>query len=177
VNSEPVNAYHMYRRSVVKKMHNFHIYDSETSITTLIRTALPGHRITRNSAGFTLFEILLAVVILTIAIVPMMNAFAPYLSSLENEEKTTVFTNQARGTLNRAAALDFATLTSNQGDPVNLATLFGSQDEADKETFSFKGQNYTPILAINDASGGVGGLLELNVTVDQVMFKTLKAEF
>ena len=60
---------------------------------------------------------------------------------------------------------------------VGMATLFGSQDEADKETFSFKGQNYTPILAINDASGGVGGLLELNVTVDPVMFKTLKAEY
>ena len=167
----------MPRRAVVKKMHNFHIYDSQTSITNLIRTALPGHLIIRNSKGFTLFEILLAVVILAIAIVPMMNAFAPGLSSLENEEKTAVFTNQARGTLNRAAALDFATLNGNQGDPVNLATLFGSQDEADKETFSFKGQNYTPILAINDASGGVGGLLELNVTVDPVMFKTLKAEY
>ena len=127
--------------------------------------------------GFTLLEIIIAIFILGIAIVPMVNSFGPSIISTSNEEKIAVFTNQVRGTLNRAAALDFATLNSNQGDPVNLATLFGSQDEADKETFSFKGQNYIPILAINDASGGVGGLLELNVTVDHVMFKTLKAEY
>jgi len=158
-------------------MQSFHPYDHYTLISNRIRAAGPGRRIIGNSEGFTLFEILLALAILAIAIVPMMNAFAPGLSALDNEEKTAVFTNQARGTLNRVAALDFTVLNNNQADSVNLAALFGSQDEADKESFSFKGQNYTPILAIKDASGGAGGLLEITVTVDPVTFKVLKAEY
>ena len=88
-----------------------------------------------------------------------------------------VFTNQGRGTLNRVISLDFETLNSNQGDPVDLASLFGSAEEADKEIFSFKGVNYTPTVAITDASGGDGGLLELTVTLDYVSLRTLKAEY
>jgi len=69
------------------------------------------------------------------------------------------------------------TLNSNQGDPVDLVSLFGSAEEAAKETFSYKGENYTPTVAITDASGGAGGLLELAVTLDYVSLKTLKGEY
>jgi hypothetical protein len=58
-----------------------------------------------------------------------------------------------------------------------LAALFGSAAEAAKETFSFKGKNYTPNVAIIDASGGLGGLLKLTVTAEQVRFATLKSQY
>ena len=115
------------------------------------------------------------VLILGIAIVPMVGAFSPAMRSVSQSEQTTVFSNQARWTLSRAAALDFATLDANQGDPADLTALFGSVPEANKEKFTFKGQTYTPTLAITDASGGTGDLLQLRVTVDDVSLTTLKA--
>lgn len=131
-----------------------------------------------DETGFTLFEILLAVFILALAIVPMLSAFSPAIfTSGAQHEQTAVFVNQARGTLSRVEALDFTTLDVNKGDPVNLATLFGSQAEADKESFTFAGQTYAPAVAISDAGGGVSGLLELTVTVDYVSLKTMKAEY
>ncbi len=128
-----------------------------------------------NRRGFTLVEMVLVVLILAIAIVPMTGAFSPALRSVSQSEGTAVFVNQARWTLSRAEALDFQTLNDHQGDPADLAALFGSSAEAAKEDFSFKGQVYTPVLAVTDASGGVGGLLQLRVTVDDVTLTTLKA--
>ena len=66
-----------------------------------------------DNKGFTFLEIILVVLILAIAIVPMVRAFSPGTLSAKIEEETTVFTNQARGTLNRVMALDFDTLNSN----------------------------------------------------------------
>ena len=130
-----------------------------------------------NSNGFTFLEVILIVLVLAIAIVPMVRAFAPAVQSANINEQATVFTNQARGTLYRVAALDFDTLNSNQGDPVDLATLFGSAAEADKEAFVYKGQSYTPSVSITDASRGLGGLLQLSVTMDYVTLTTLKTHF
>ena len=62
-----------------------------------------------------------------------------------------------------------------RGTLSNLASLFGSVPEANKEDFTFKGQTYTPTLAVTDASGGTGDLLQLRVTVDDVSLTTLKA--
>lgn len=119
----------------------------------------------------------MAVFILAIAIVPMVRAYGPAVFSTGSQEKTAVFTNQARGTLSRVVALDFATIDNNQGNPVDLPTLLGSAAEAAKETFLFEGENYTPTVAVTDASGGTGGLLEISVTVDLVSLKTLKAKY
>ena len=130
-----------------------------------------------NNRGFTLFEIIMAVFLLAIAIVPMVGAYSPAIFSTSAEDEMAVFANRARGTLNRVAALEFATIDNNQGNPVDLATLFGSAAEAAKETFSFEGKTYTPGVAIADVSGGAGGLLEIAVTLDQVSLKTLKAEY
>jgi type II secretory pathway pseudopilin PulG len=130
-----------------------------------------------NSNGFTFLELILIVLVLAIAIVPMVRAFAPAVQSASTDEEATVFTNQARGTLYRVAALDFDTLNSNQGDPVDLTILLGSAAEADKEAFLYKGRSYTPSVAITDASGGLGGLLQLTVTMDYVTFTTLKTHF
>ena len=130
-----------------------------------------------NCRGFTFLEIVLVVLILAIALVPMVRAFTPAVLTANTDEETAVFANQARGTLSRVMALDFDTLNENQGDPVNLATLLGSAAEADKETFSFKGENYTPTVAITDASGGLGGLLQLSVTLEHVRFATRKSQY
>jgi prepilin-type N-terminal cleavage/methylation domain-containing protein len=130
-----------------------------------------------NNKGFTFLEIILVVLILAIAIVPMVRAFSPGVVSANTEEETTVFTNQARGTLNRVMALDFDTLNSNQGAAVDLATLFGAAAEAAKESFTFKRENYTPTVAITDASGGAGGLLQLTVTISHIQLTTLKAQY
>ena len=130
-----------------------------------------------NSKGFTFLELVLIVLVLAIAIVPMIRAFAPAVQSADTDEEAAVFANQARGTLYRVASLDFDTLDVNQGDPVDLATLFGSAAEADKETFTYQGQAYTPSVAITDASGGLGGLLQLTVTIDYASFTTLKTQF
>ncbi len=130
-----------------------------------------------NNKGFTLFEIILAVLFLAIAIAPMLNAYSPAIFSIKGEEETAVFTNQARGTLNRVAALDFTTLDDNKGNPVNLTALFGSTEEADKETFFLKGTSYTPVVSISDVSGGDGGLLEIIATVDRISLKTLRTEY
>jgi len=130
-----------------------------------------------NREGFTFLEIILVVLVLAIAIVPMVRAFSPGVVSAKTEEETTVFTNQARGTLNRVMALDFDTLNSNQGAGVDLATVFGAAAEAAKESFTFKRENYTPTVAITDASGGAGGLLQLTVTISHIQLTTLKAQY
>ena len=127
--------------------------------------------------GFTLMEICVTLFILGIAISPMLNAFAPALTTTDSVEDTMVFTNQARNTLSRVLALDYKDLYNNQNDPVDLIALFGSDTEAAKECFTLKGVSYTPTVAITDASGGAGGLLKLSVTINHVKFATLKAEY
>jgi len=127
--------------------------------------------------GFTLFEILLAVIILGIAIAPMVKAFSTAISAASIQEEITVFTYQAEGTLNRIADLDYDTLSANAGSPIDLASLFGSTAEANKETFTFRGQSYSPVAAITDAGGGDGGLLEITVTAGDRTLKTLRSEY
>ena len=129
-----------------------------------------------SQAGFTLLEIILALLILAIAISPMVNAYVPAMISTSGMEELAAFSNQLKGTLDRVLALDFSTLTGNQGNPVDLAVLLGSAAEAAKETFSLNGTNYTPAVAITDASGGVGGLLEVTASLNGVTLKTLKAD-
>jgi len=133
------------------------------------------NHIIHNAWGFTLFEILMALLVLAIAIVPMMNAFAPALLSTGQGEEQAVLTGRARGTMNRLLDLDFRSLDTNRGSPANLVALFGSQAEADKENCVYMGTTYVPVVAITDASGGAGGLLELTVTLKNVILQTLKA--
>ena len=139
-----------------------------------------------NTAGFTLVEILLAMVLIAITIVPMMEAFSPGRTASGGEE-ATVFANQARGTLNRASAMDYATLesyiTTYGTGTINLTNLFtvagfsSGATQAALENFAFKGTSYTPTVTIADFSSGAGGLYELTVTIEYVTLKTLKAEY
>jgi hypothetical protein len=130
-----------------------------------------------NKKGFTLFETVLAVFILVVAVVPMIRAFGPSLFATAGEESTIVATNYARQTLNRVVALDFKTLSglvrNGQANPVDLDALFG----AGQESFAFKGASYAPSVVITDAGGGNGGLLEITSTVSGIKQKTLKAGY
>ena len=126
--------------------------------------------------GFTLLEIILAIFILGVAIVPMVDAFIPAIHMMDSEEQIVIFANQARGTLNRVTLLDFSTLNANQGNPVDLVGLLGSSAEAAKEGFSFKGESHMPLVSIADVSGGTGGLLEIMVAVEDITLKTLKSD-
>ncbi|WP_320045537.1 prepilin-type N-terminal cleavage/methylation domain-containing protein [uncultured Desulfobacter sp.] len=128
----------------------------------------------RSSEGFTLFEILIALVILGTAIIPIMDAMAPSMASIPYLEKEIVLTNRARGTLNRIIALDFDTLTANVGNPVDITSLFGSITEGQKEIFTHFGVVYQPIIAIEDESGGDNTLLKLSVTLANLKLTTLK---
>ena len=131
-----------------------------------------------SCGGFTLIELLIAVFIMGVAIPPMVKAFYPIFQSVTIEEKILVTSNQALGTLNRITTIDFATLNDNSGDPVNLVDLFDSSvDAAAQEDFVFRGQSYTPTVAIVDASAGVDGLLKITVTVGNISFETLKADY
>ena len=130
-----------------------------------------------NNRGFSLVEILVAVMILTMAIVPIISAIGPAVKTTAAEAQFAVYTNQARATLNRLLSLDFATLSANQSDDVDLAVLFGSAAEANLENFLLNGKLHTPAVAITDASGGAGGLLRLAVTINQVRLTTLKADY
>jgi hypothetical protein len=119
----------------------------------------------------------MAVMVLTLALVPIINAIGPAVKTTAAEAQFSVSTNQARATLNRLLSVDFATLNANQGDAVDLTSVFGSTDEANLENFMLNGKLYTPVVAITDASGGAGGLLQVTVTVNQVRLTTLKADY
>ena len=116
-----------------------------------------------NRRGFTLFEIILALLILAIAIIPMVNAFAPALLSTSQGEEQAVLTGQARSAMNGLISLDFRTLDDNKAPPDALVALLGDQAIAGT------------IVSVTDVSGGAGGLLELTVTLKNVKLQTLKA--
>ena len=85
------------------------------------RSGLRNDHIIHNSRGFTLFEIIMTLLILAIAIVPMMNAFAPALLATGQGEEQAVLTGQARRTMNRLTDLDFRSLDANQGNPTLIS--------------------------------------------------------
>jgi Tfp pilus assembly protein PilE len=122
------------------------------------RPSLSAYHILHNQRGFTLFEIFLTLLILAIAIIPMMNAFAPALLSSGQGE-----TSKARQTMNGLLDLDFRTLDENKATPGVLITKLGDQAAAGV------------VITVADVSGGAGGLLELTVTLKTVKLQTLKA--
>jgi prepilin-type N-terminal cleavage/methylation domain-containing protein len=127
--------------------------------------------------GFSLLELLLVLMLLAVAIVPMLNAFRPALMSQSTEQAWLVFHNRARGTLSRVMSLPFSTLYAARSNQVNLVTLFGGAGEAAKESFVFSGTNWQPRVAIIDASGGTGGLLQVSVSLQDVTLKALTSEY
>jgi len=127
--------------------------------------------------GFSIVEVVVVCLILAIAIVPMVLSFVPARRAVAAERRLTVFTNRARGTLYRIRTVDYDTLLQHAGDPVDLAALFGSADEAARESFVLQGSNYTPNVVVQNISGSIGGLLEIVVSVEDVTLRTMKAEY
>lgn len=119
----------------------------------------------------------MALAILGIALVPMIATLDTGVFPVGFQTDRAIFVNQARATLNRVVGLDFAILDINQGDPVNLVTLLGSAAEAAKENFVLRGSTLTPTVAITDASGGTGGLVEIRATVGDLTLAVLKADY
>lgn len=128
-----------------------------------------------NRLGFTLFELSLAILILAVAIVPMVKAFAPALMATVQGEEQAVLMRKACSTMNRLIDLDYSTLRANQGSPANPVVLFGSAAEAAKENLVYNGETHVPVIAVVDASGGTGSLLELRVNLKSVDLRTLRA--
>ena len=121
-----------------------------------------------------MFEVLMAMAMLTLVIVPMMESFGPALAATRHVERELVLTNQARATLNRVLSLAFNTLVANKGNPVDKVALFGSTAQA--EDVSVRGKTYSPLIAIEDDSGGYNTLLRLTVTLDTVHLVTRKTD-
>jgi len=127
--------------------------------------------------GFSLMEVVVACLLLAIAVVPMVLSFVPAGKAVQAERRLTVFTNRARGTLYRVRTVDYDTLLQHAGNPVDLTALFGSADEAARESFILQGSNYTPNVVVRNVSGSIGGLLEIVVSLDDVTLRTMKAEY
>ncbi|MBI9089381.1 MAG: hypothetical protein JEZ12_09195 [Desulfobacterium sp.] len=128
-----------------------------------------------NQKGIFLVELTMALAILGIALVPMIAALDTGVFPVGLQADRAIFVNQARATLNRVAGLDFSLLDANQGDPANLVALFGSAAEAAKENFVLRGSTIAPVVAVTDASGGTGGLVEIRATVGDLTLAVLKA--
>jgi type II secretory pathway pseudopilin PulG len=136
------------------------------------RTRTGGQR----AAGFSLFELLLVILLVALAVVPMVTAFGPARGTAPQDERQTVLSNRARATLNRVVGLGYAALAARQTNNVSLALLFGSAAEAAREDVSVGGETLTPAVSIQDASDGSGGLLEIAVTLDTVELRTRLAQ-
>jgi prepilin-type N-terminal cleavage/methylation domain-containing protein len=133
-------------------------------------------KLSLKSSGFTLFEIIIALFIISIAVIPMMKSFGPAMSTAAIVEKTAVMTNQARATMERLLVLDFNTLKSKVDDsqPLSGNDVFGDSNES----FTFEGASYAPEITIIDSSGDTSKtLLTLTVAIDDISVSTLKAEY
>lgn len=131
----------------------------------------------RSRSGFSLVEILLAMTILVVALVPMMLALSPANELAREEERTMVLANTARGTMKLLLATDYSALLAHASNRVDLASLLGSQAAADAEAVSVGGTRYEPAVGIEDASGGTGGLLRVVVQLDDVELEAWRADF
>ncbi len=123
-----------------------------------------------SSSGFTLFEIIMAMFVISIAVIPMMQSFGPAMMTAGAVEKTAVLSNQARATMEQLLALDFDDLKEQPADP--------DYPDYPDDNFEFEGVSYTPEINIIDASeDGSETLLKLTVTIDDIAFTTLKADY
>jgi prepilin-type N-terminal cleavage/methylation domain-containing protein len=133
-------------------------------------------KVSSHSSGFTLFEIIMALFVISIAIIPMMQSFGPAMMAASAVEKKMVLINQARATMERLLAIDFGTLSLKADDtqPLSGNDVFGDSDE----TFTFEADTYSPEITISDVSGdATKTLLELAVALEGVSLFTRKADY
>jgi len=133
-------------------------------------------KVSSHSSGFTLFEIIMAMFVISIAVIPMMQSFGPAMMTAGAVEKTAVLTNQARATMERLLSLDFDTLRSkvDYAQPLTGNYVFGDSDE----TFTFEAGTYSPEITISDASGDASKtLLDLTVALEGMSISTKKADY
>ncbi len=134
----------------------------------------------RASSGFTLFEVILVIVILLIAIVPMMDAFRPALFATSAEERRVIFTNCVRQTLYRALSTNYGDLEKrvNRTETIKASLLFGNSDD----NCRCSGGTYDPDVKIDYAAYDAQnnpflGLLTIRVTIDEISLEALKADY
>jgi prepilin-type N-terminal cleavage/methylation domain-containing protein len=131
----------------------------------------------KSVSGFTLMEILVAIFLLALAIVPMIDAYAPAMLSAGLEEESIVLSQRARGTMMRLVALGFARLEAHKGNPADLAALLGSAASAQEEEVTVQGKTFSPRVTIADVGGADGGLLEITVALGHATMRTLRSDY
>jgi hypothetical protein len=129
-----------------------------------------------KTSGFMMVELVIVILLLAMVIGPMVTSLFQSLNAMAAQQRIIVMTSKAMGTLNRVTGLDYSTLKTHMGTPVNLTNLLGSSAAATQEDLRFNGQDFPPVVNIIDASGGAGGLIEISVTLDNIIFQTLKAK-
>ena len=115
-------------------------------------------------------------VLLAIAVVPMINAFTPAMRATTALDEEVLAANHARGTLNRLLAQPYDRLAAAQTNEVDLNALLGSAELAAQEYLQLDEGTLPPRVAIRDASGGTGGLLEVSVSLKGITLRSLKAD-
>jgi hypothetical protein len=127
-----------------------------------------------KTRGFLMIDLLIVILLMAIALGPMITSFFPSFNAMADQRRRAVMTAGAQGTLNRVAGLPYDTLETHMGAPADLAALLGSVAAAAEEAVDFNGQSHVPVVTLTDA--GSGGLLEISVTLDTIVFQTLKAD-
>jgi prepilin-type N-terminal cleavage/methylation domain-containing protein len=135
----------------------------------------------RNTAGrrggFSLTELLVVIVILAIAIVPMINAFAPARRAGPLPQRSAALLCATEGILNQALDLGYAELAACRSAPATVLPMLAARNGTTTTGIVHRGTTYTPTLELADAGGGTGGLIMVTVTLGDETLVGLKAQY
>ncbi len=141
------------------------------------RIARAGRFRRQGCAGFTLTELLVVIVILAIAVIPMIEAFAPARRAGPLPQQRTTLIYETEGILNQVLDLPYAEVAAYQASPVTLLPVLAARNGTTTTGVVYRGTTYTPTLKLTDAGGGTGGLVMVTVTVDDETLTALKAQY
>jgi prepilin-type N-terminal cleavage/methylation domain-containing protein len=123
--------------------------------------------------GFSLVELLLAMVIMVIALVPLMDSITASLQSTRFSEENTIIINYAREKMEDVLAMNFSSITVSvpSGNPTVLS---------DTVTVLGKTVNRDVVVELYDGDGDSipdADLKKITVKIEDVQQDTLKANF
>ncbi len=126
-----------------------------------------------SSNGFSLLELMIAITIMTIALVPIMNSITGSFQSTNAGEKNTLLVNYAREKMDDIIGMNFGTISisSPPGTPTGLSdtvTLLGKTVNRDVLVEFYDGDGDS--LPDND-------LKKITVIIEGLQHETLKGVF